>query len=195
MDRAFWALFAQRNLSAKFDLLGLAPLPLFRPGAHDKYDETMRRAPFNVLILPWRWTIDGSAEFALFRRADDGVWQWVAGGGQDDETPLEAARREAFEEAGISPTSPFMALDAVASIPAHIFADGGLWGDDVYVITEYSFGVDVSGQELIFAEEHTDMRWLAYNEARALVRYDSNRIALWELNRRIHGLGPRDTIP
>lgn len=133
-------------------------------------------------------------EFALFRRADDGVWQWVAGGGQDDESPLAAARREALEEAGIPPTSAFMALGATASVPANIFDDDGVWGDDVYVITEYSFGVDVTGQDLMFAQEHTDMRWLTYDEASSLVRYDSNRIALWELHQRIHGLGPRSIL-
>jgi dihydroneopterin triphosphate diphosphatase len=122
------------------------------------------------------------------------VWQWVAGGGQDDESPLAAAKREAIEEAGIKETSSFLPLDAAASIPANIFDDGGLWNDDVYVITEYAFGVDVTGQALAFAEEHTEMRWLPDEEARELVRYDSNRIALWELHLRIHGLGPRDIL-
>ncbi|MDQ3702881.1 MAG: hypothetical protein M3442_18445 [Chloroflexota bacterium] len=28
--------------------------------------------------------------------------------------------------------------------------------------------------------------------AQRLVRYDSNRVALWELNQKIRGLGPRD---
>jgi len=31
-------------------------------------------------------------------------------------------------------------------------------------------------------------------EAQRLLRYDSNRVALWELNRKIRGLGPRDTV-
>lgn len=155
----------------------------------------MARAPFNVLVVPWRKSTDRRVEFAVFRRSDDSVWQWIAGGGEDQELPLDAAKREALEEAGIPPASAFMPLDATASIPACLFADDGLWAADVYVIPEYSFGVDVTGQELVFAEEHVDMRWLSYGDARALLRYDSNRTALWELNQRIHGLGPRDGSP
>lgn len=31
----------------------------------------------------------------VFRRADDGNWQFITGGGEDDETPQQAARGEA----------------------------------------------------------------------------------------------------
>ena len=130
-------------------------------------------------------------EFALFRCADDGAWQGIAGGGEDAETPIAAAMREAFEEARIPSTCAFIALDSIASISAAVFPDSALWGDDVYVVREYAFGVDVSGLHLGVADEHTEMRWLSCHEAIALVRYDSNRTALWELNQRIHGLGPR----
>jgi len=44
--------------------------------------------------------IDNHPEYLLMRRENFGVWQWVAGGGEDDETPLEAARRELEEETG-----------------------------------------------------------------------------------------------
>jgi len=74
------------------------------------------RAPFQVLIFPFHRT-DSNLEYAIFRRADAGYWQGVAGGGEGEETPLEAARREAKEEAGISPESPFTALDAVSNKP------------------------------------------------------------------------------
>lgn len=155
----------------------------------------MTRAPFQVLVLPYHRSTNGGVEYALFRRSDDGVWQGIAGGGEDAESPMAAATREAFEEAAIPPTCAFTELDSTASIPAHIFPDSPLWGDDVYVVPEYAFGVDVSGLHLDIAHEHAEMRWLRYDEATALVRYDSNRIALWELNQRIHGLGPRDIVP
>ena len=155
----------------------------------------MGRAPFQVLVLPWRRRADGRVEFALFRRADNGIWQGIAGGGEDDELPMAAAKREAFEEAGIPADRPFIALDATASIPAHGFAGSRQWGVSVYVIPEHAFGVDASGEELRIAREHSDLRWLAYGDACALVRYDSNRVALWELNQRIHGLGAHDPPP
>lgn len=33
--------------------------------------------------------------------------------------------------------------------------------------------------------EHTEYKWLTYAEAQAVLQYDSNKTALWELNRRI----------
>ena len=59
------------------------------------------RAPFQVLIIPYRRTEDG-LRFCVFHRADRDIWQFVSGGGEDDETPPEAALRELFEETGIS---------------------------------------------------------------------------------------------
>ena len=52
------------------------------------------RAPFQILVIPFRRTAAG-LEFAVLRRSDADYWQFVAGGGEDDETPLQAARREA----------------------------------------------------------------------------------------------------
>ena len=73
----------------------------------------MPRAPFQVLVFPYRKNLQNQFEFALLLRADEGFWQGIAGGGEDDETPLEAARRETFEETGIKPTSTFLQLDTV----------------------------------------------------------------------------------
>lgn len=58
------------------------------------------RAPFQVLIFPYTRAADGTLRYAVFRRANLGVWQGLAGGGEDGETPAQAARRETAEEAG-----------------------------------------------------------------------------------------------
>jgi len=155
----------------------------------------MARAPFQVLILPWRWAGPGQPEFAIFQRADDHAWQVLAGGGEDDETPLAAAVREAYEEAGIPASSTFIALTSVASIPVYYFRDSEHWGDDLFVIPEYSFGVQVSDGSPRISDEHRDIAWLPYREASNRLTWDSNRIALWELHQRILGLGPRDAVP
>jgi dihydroneopterin triphosphate diphosphatase len=155
----------------------------------------MARAPFQVLVIPYRRRFDGDYEFALFRRADEGYWQAIAGGGEDKETPLQAARREAFEEAGITLEAPCRPLDTMASVQVTCFRDSHLWGDSVYVIPEYCFGVDTTSLTLILSNEHTELRWARYAEAAQMVRYDSNRVALWELNQKIRGLGPRDVAP
>ena len=152
----------------------------------------MARAPFQVLVYPYRKVADSEFEYALLQRSDAGYWQAIAGGGEEDETPLEAARRESLEEAGIPQDCTYLQLDTVASTPVTEFSDSYLWGDDTYVIPEHCFGVLVEGAEIVLSPEHTEYRWLKYQEARRLLKWDSNRVALWELDRKVRGLGPRD---
>ena len=101
----------------------------------------MARAPFQVLVIPYRQVGEGEFEYALLRRADDGSWHAIAGGGEDSETPVEAARREAREETGLPEESLLLALDVVVPVPVTAFRDSHLWGDDLYVIPQYCFGV------------------------------------------------------
>jgi len=133
-------------------------------------------------------TPEGAYEFALFRRADttDVCWQGIAGGGEDDETPEAAARREAFEEAGIAKDGPLLPLDSRAMIPVQAIC-GFLWGQDVLVIPEFCFGIAIGAGtgELRLSGEHRECRWAPYEPARDLLRWDSNRVALWELNHRL----------
>ncbi len=58
------------------------------------------RAAFQILAIPYR-IIGGAPFYCVFHRADFDQWQFIAGGGEDDETPLEAAKREALEEGGV----------------------------------------------------------------------------------------------
>ena len=151
----------------------------------------MARAPFQVLVYPYRKASNGEFEFALLKRADAGWWQAVAGGGEDRETPLEAARRETREEAGISSETQFIQLDTVESVRVTEFRDSHLWGERVYVIPQYCFGVLAQNGHIVLSREHTAYKWLTYREAYELLRYDGNRTALWELNQRLRGKGPR----
>lgn len=151
----------------------------------------MARAPFQILVFPYIKTRNGSLEYAIFKRADAGYWQAIAGGGEDGETPLEAARREACEEAGIPQTSDFLLLDTVESIPVTEFTDSHLWGSDLYVIPQHCFGVLAQTRQMALSDEHTEYRWLTYNDAYNLLRYDGNKTALWELDRRLRERGPR----
>jgi dihydroneopterin triphosphate diphosphatase len=151
----------------------------------------MARAPFQVLVYPYRRQPDGRVEYALMQRSDAGYWQAIAGGGEDDEEPLDAARRETYEEAGILPTADFLPLDTIEPVPVIEFKDSYLWGDDVYVIPQYCFGVTALDIGIVLSREHTDFRWLSYEEAYQLLKYDGNKTALWELHTRLSGKGPR----
>ncbi len=151
----------------------------------------MARAPFQVLILPYRRAGE-TYEFALFKRSDEGCWQGIAGGGKDGESPTQAAIRETLEETGISGNSILMRLDTMSSVPVTCFKESHLWGERIYVVPEYCFGAEVGDKEIRLSEEHSEFRWFGIHEAMAKVRYDSNRTALWELNQKLQGLGPRN---
>ena len=151
----------------------------------------MSRAPFNVAVYPYRAVGGGEFEYALLKRRDIGFWQGVSGGGEGDETLLEAVKRETFEETGIPPDSTFLQLDTVEPIPVTMFGVGNLWGEETYVIPQHWFGVSARDRQLVLSREHTEYRWLRYEQAQHLLRYDGNRTALWELNQRLRGRGPR----
>jgi dATP pyrophosphohydrolase len=151
----------------------------------------MARAPFQVLIFPYRKNLQNQFEFALLKRADEGFWQGIAGGGEDVETPLEAARRETFEETGIDPSASFMKLDTIESVPVTAFKDSSHWGRDVYVIPQFCFGVFASNNEIKKSQEHSAYDWFLYEQAHQILKFDGNKTALWELNQRLKGKGPR----
>ena len=44
------------------------------------------RAPFQILSVPYRF-IKGELCFCVFRRADFDVWQFIAGGGENNVRP------------------------------------------------------------------------------------------------------------
>jgi dihydroneopterin triphosphate diphosphatase len=150
------------------------------------------RAPFQVLVLPYRRRAE--IEVAVFRRADYDLWQFVSGGGELGETPEAAARREGFEEAGLARDATYLRLDSMTTIPACWFAAWSTWGDDLLVVPEHAFGVEVQEHPIRLSTEHLEFAWLEYGEAMERLRFDSNRNALWELAERLSP-GPRCKRP
>lgn len=142
------------------------------------------RAAFQILAIPFR-ILAGSPLYCVLHRADFDQWQFIAGGGEDDETPLKAAQRETFEESGAQPDK-WIALKSLAYIPAAIISEKRRqhWPKDTYVIPEYSFGFEWNG-EVNLSNEHTEYVWLPYDEAVKKLKWDSNRTALFELNCRL----------
>jgi dATP pyrophosphohydrolase len=143
------------------------------------------RAPFQILVLPFRLR-DGRREYAIFRRTDDGSWQGIAGGGEDTETPVEAARREAAEEAGIPMSTPLYRLRATGRIPTVGFGEHRRhWPRDLLELPEHAFAVDCTGLELSLSAEHTAFEWVDLAQANERLRWPSNRVALGELHDRL----------
>lgn len=147
----------------------------------------MARAPFQVLLFPFRAVNSASGpKYAIFRRSDLKCWQGIAGGGHIGESPEEAARREALEEAGIAALVRIIKLDSTVTLPV-VYVSGFHWGPNTLVIPEYAFGAELDYCDLRLSAEHTEYKWVTYVEASRLLEWDSNKNALWELNYRLVG--------
>lgn len=138
------------------------------------------RAPFQVLILPF---IKKGKKYyyAIFKRKDLDIWQFIAGGGEGDEKPIEAARREVHEEILIDENLLFVRLASLTVIPAANI-HGLIWGKEIIMIPEFAFSVELHSEKLNITNEHTQYLWVNYEEAVKKLKYDSNKSALWELD-------------
>jgi dihydroneopterin triphosphate diphosphatase len=144
----------------------------------------MSRAPYNILVIPYS-LIKNDLVVALFYNRDLSMCQFIAGGGENNEDPFDAARREAIEEGGIfADDINWIKLDSMASIPRTAFP-GAEWPSDIYVIPEYSFAVLHDSLEISLSHEHGRYEWVKYDEAYKKLTWDSNRVALFELSLRL----------
>ncbi|RPI17520.1 MAG: NUDIX pyrophosphatase [Ignavibacteriae bacterium] len=144
----------------------------------------MARAPIQILVLPYYRNERNEIEFAIFKRADEHYWQFIAGGAEDDETPIETAMRETFEEAGILPSDNLYELESFSTIPVTGVTgeQGFIWGEDVYLLPQYCFALEMLNKDIKISAEHTEYKWTCYNDAYELLNWQSNKNALWELN-------------
>ena len=139
------------------------------------------REPYQILSIPYR-IVDGTPLFCILRRADSSYWQFIAGGGENGETLIEAAKRETFEEIGVDPIN-IKQLTCIAYVPAEVIDESRRqhWDKNTVVIPEYSFAFECDS-ELTLSNEHTEYKWLTYNETRKLLKWDSNKVAMYEIN-------------
>lgn len=142
------------------------------------------RAAFQILAIPYRRE-GASILYGVFHRADHDQWQFIAGGGANDEAPLQAAQRETWEESGVR-SARWTALTSMTYIPATVIAQKHRqhWRKDTYVIPEYAFAFQCD-QPIRLSEEHTTFAWLTYDQACEILQWDSNRTALYELQCRL----------
>ena len=141
------------------------------------------RAPFQILAIPYRK--HPALEFCVLRRADNDQWQFVAGGGEDAETPLEAAAREISEETGIQ-ANRITELVSMAYVPADVISEYHRkhWSPNTFVLPEYHFAFEC-GSGITLSGEHLGCEWLSYHDAMSRLTWYSNKTALYELNCRL----------
>ena len=149
----------------------------------------MARAKYQILVIPY-YIENNSIQYCIFHRKDTNIWQFIAGGGEDeDDSVLVSAKRESMEEASIDMNHEYITLDTISSIPANCFKNAKeQWGNDCYVIPEYCFGVKLLTKKIILSDEHSEYEWCDYTTAIKKLKYDSNKTALWELDCRIRAV-------
>lgn len=138
------------------------------------------REPYQILSIPYR-IVDGTPLFCIFRRRDSDYWQFIAGGGENGETPIEAAIRETREEIGVE-LKNIKQLTCIAYVPAEVIAESKRqhWDKNTHVIPEYSFAFECDSEPLL-SNEHTKYKWVTYDEGRKLLKWDSNKVAMYEI--------------
>lgn len=147
----------------------------------------MPRAKYQVLVIPYLIEKD-NIKYCIFKRNDmEDCWQFIAGGGETaDITPMISAKREAYEEANIPTELHFIELETNCSISTEHFKNARKnWGEQCLVIPEYCFAVELKEKNIKISHEHISYRWVDYETAKQKLKYDSNKVALWELDNKI----------
>lgn len=145
------------------------------------------RQPRQVLVLPARVTGEGRHHYLVLHRSDMDVWQGVAGGVEDNESDVDAAYREVFEELGHRGTNELIMLDTFCSMPAGVFEQyRTTWPPGVFTVAEKAFGYLVEEPDgIVLSTEHDDARWVEFDTAMGMLTWDSNTTALWEFRERL----------
>lgn len=137
----------------------------------------MSRSPFQVLVFLLRQQ-EGQKEVLLLKRADMGIWQGIAGGGEGEESPVEAAKREVREETGAC-LSCVTDLDSVEMLSVLDVVGSYRRGEGIAYIPEYVFFASVSSDTQIrISKEHTEYRWCGFDQALDLLEWNSNKQAV-----------------
>ena len=138
------------------------------------------RLPIQVEAILFR-NNEGEIEFLILKRKKErgGFWQPITGGLEDDETLIEALRREIKEETGITNYERI-----IENVHYFEFSDSSLvesYKTDIF--SEYVFGIEVSSnEELVLDEkEHCEYRWCSFIEALKLLKWKENKEALKKL--------------
>ena len=140
------------------------------------------REPIQVLIIPYIFC-KSDIRVLVFKRTKGAYWQFISGGKEEGETLKDTVKRETLEEIGIK-ISDFMSLQTRTMIPANVF--GNIFKSDTIFVIEHTFAINLEEtQKIVLSDEHDEFRLVTYKEAMKLLKWDSNKTALYELFRKL----------
>jgi 8-oxo-dGTP pyrophosphatase MutT (NUDIX family) len=146
------------------------------------------RRPDKVIVYLYRRDINGGPEYLLLQRAPSGnagsIWQTVVGTVKWEEERVEAARREVYEEIGLTSLRGIMAIGYAFSFPLHLPKNQkSRYAPHVDTIRNTVYAAEVQGtQTLHLSEEHVAYQWFPYPVALERIHWPEEREALIRLH-------------
>ena len=117
---------------------------------------------------------DEGIKYLLLKRSKKrgGFWQPITGGLEEGETLKECLLRELKEETSIDDVKNM--VDTTFSFQ---FKEDDFW------LTEYVYAIEVSEQHNpSLSKEHEEYRWVSFEEALKLLKWDTNKESLRKVN-------------
>lgn len=144
------------------------------------------RGPFQIGCIVFRKS--KGYEFLLLKRVESrgGFWQGVTGGVEGDESVVDAVYREVFEETRIRREDVISFIEDVFECEFETEGFNKLFGRKT-IIKSYDFGMQVSKEQRIVIDpkEHNEYKWVSYNQALKLLKWENNKNALKELKKKL----------
>ena len=138
----------------------------------------MKKIPISVLIIVYT---KNKNILLLNKKGKDNMWQSITGSLQINEKPLDAAKRELFEETGI------VSNNIIDCKKEHIFEIYEMWRhkyeDGITHNTEHVFKLELDDiiDIKLDSDEHDSFEWASRVKAAEKVFSHTNRQAIFDL--------------
>ena len=138
----------------------------------------MKKIPISILVIIYTKNKD---VLILKKNNDKDMWQSVTGSLNENEEPVEAAKREVFEETGLSTENLIDCnkkyMFEIYEMWRHKYEDGVTHNTEHVFLLELENKVDIK----IDSNEHTQYEWINRVKAAEKVFSHTNRQAIFDL--------------
>ena len=138
----------------------------------------MKKIPISVLVIIYTKNKD---IFLLKKNNDKDMWQSVTGSLNENEKPIDAAKREVFEETGLTSDKILdcnkQYIFEIYEMWRHKYEDGVTHNTEHVFLLELEEKIDI----VIDKSEHLQYEWLSRVKAAEKVFSHTNRQAIFDL--------------